>query len=235
MNLLAHLHLGDRLSPVAAAGNFTADFCRKSDCPEYCQGIKFHQQIDIFTDTHPDVLAARKLFPGKLRRFAPIILDLMFDYCLSQSWSQWQPHESREDFIETRLSEMLADPHQIPERALGMIQDIQQTKLLQRYIQLSGVVFSIQRIVARRPKFEPMLAAIAILESRYPDIDQTFQIFYPELLKQIQLQEWWWRQIAIKILFERRSPFANSKIPIYLDITYCSFWTCCCYLWSNKL
>lgn len=189
MNLLAHLHLGDRLSPVVAAGNLVADFCRKSDCPEYCQGLKFHQQIDIFTDTHPDVLAARQLFPGTLRRFAPVILDLMFDYCLSQSWSQWHPAESRATFIETRLSLMLQHSEQIPERALGIIRDLKQIKLLQRYGQLSGVEFSIQRIVVRRPRFEPMLAAIAQLESVYPDIDQTFQTFYPDLLQKAKTLE----------------------------------------------
>ncbi|AFY38198.1 Acyl carrier protein phosphodiesterase [[Leptolyngbya] sp. PCC 7376] len=182
MNLLAHLHVGDRLSPVAAAGNLAADFCRKSDCPEYRKGIELHKKIDAFTDSHPVVLEARKLFPGKLRRFAPVILDLVFDHCLSQSWKKWQSTIPRGEFIESRLTEILQCTPQLPSQASMMIRSMHQTKLLHRYSELAGVEFSMRRIVARRPKFEPMLQAIALLESHYPLIDQTFQIFYPELL-----------------------------------------------------
>lgn len=182
MNLLAHLHVGDRLSPVAAAGNLVADFCRKSNCPEYRRGIKLHQKIDAFTDSHPVVLEARKLFPGDLRRFAAVILDLTFDYCLSQSWENWHSTHSRSNFIESRLRDILQVSEQLPPRAATMISDMQQSKLLHRYSELEGVAFSIHRIVARRPKFTPMLDAIALLEDRYPLVDETFHIFYPELL-----------------------------------------------------
>ena len=102
MNLLAHLHVGNRLSPVAAAGNLAADFCRKANCAEYQKGLELHKKIDMFTDAHPAVVNARGLFPGELRRFSSVILDLVFDYCLSRSWHQWQA-TSRSTFIESRL------------------------------------------------------------------------------------------------------------------------------------
>ncbi len=182
MNLLAHLHAGDRLSPVAAAGNLVADFCRKSNCPEYRAGIEFHKKIDAFTDSHPVVLEARQLFPGELRRFSAVILDLVFDYCLSRSWEQWHHANSRSDFIESRLEKILQVSDRLPTGAASMIFSMQQSKLLHRYAELEGVEFSMRRIVARRPKFAPMLGAISLLETQYHLVDETFQKFYPELL-----------------------------------------------------
>ncbi|OKH18787.1 ACP phosphodiesterase [[Limnothrix rosea] IAM M-220] len=182
MNLLAHLHVGDRLSPVASAGNLAADLCRNPSCPEYRRGMEFHQKIDTFTDTHPVVLASRKLFPGQLRRFSAVILDLVFDHCLSQSWEKWHHTNSREEFIESRLTQILQVSNQLPTNAAEMIHHMQQSRLLHRYSELEGVAFSIRRIVVRRPKFAPMLEAIPLLESKYQLVNETFQTFYPELL-----------------------------------------------------
>ena len=53
MNLLAHLHLGRDLGPIAAAGNFSADFCESAGSPQFDAGIQFHRAIDAYTDAHP--------------------------------------------------------------------------------------------------------------------------------------------------------------------------------------
>ncbi|NJN72680.1 MAG: DUF479 domain-containing protein [Limnothrix sp. RL_2_0] len=186
MNLLAHLHVGDRLSPVASAANLVADICREAGSPEYTKGINVHKKIDAFTDSHPIVLEARRLFPGELRRFSSVILDLVFDYCLSQSWDQWDSTTTRGDFIESRLNDMQQCTDQIPLQASQTIHRIQQGRLLHQYSELRGVEMSMRHIVRRRPKFAPMLNAMDILGSRQPLIDETFQRFYPELLEYVQ-------------------------------------------------
>src|ERR1043165_6125429 len=51
--------------------------------------IVVHRRIDRYTDAHPDVVAARALFPDGLRRYAGIVLDVHFDHLLARDWPRW--------------------------------------------------------------------------------------------------------------------------------------------------
>ena len=70
MNLLTHLHLSTGLTAEETAGNPLADFL-PSDLevpPGVDSGIRLHQMIDSFTDSHPFVAEARNLIrPARQR------------------------------------------------------------------------------------------------------------------------------------------------------------------------
>src|SRR5690606_11754015 len=52
-------------------------------------GIRMHRAIDVYTDSHPQVLAAKALLPAPYRRYAGILLDMWFDRCLARDFSHW--------------------------------------------------------------------------------------------------------------------------------------------------
>lgn len=58
MNFLAHLYLAGN-NKYSIIGNFIADHVKGSSIdlynPEIRQGIRFHRQVDEFTDAHPVV------------------------------------------------------------------------------------------------------------------------------------------------------------------------------------
>ena len=49
-------------------------------------GIRLHRAIDVYTDAHPEVLAAKAHLPSPYRRYAGILLDMWFDHCLARDF-----------------------------------------------------------------------------------------------------------------------------------------------------
>ncbi|MGB0580729.1 MAG: ACP phosphodiesterase [Limisphaerales bacterium] len=179
MNLLAHLHLGQELDPVAAAGNLTADYCPTAGSDEFLTGIWFHRSIDAFTDHHPLVTEARSLFPSELRRFAGILCDLAFDLCLSRTWEEWEEC-SRDRFIDEHLTRIL-EADELPSGSAEIVQRGHDERWLHAYAKIEGIGLAIERISLRRPVFSKMIGAEKHIGRIYPELEQQFRLFYPQL------------------------------------------------------
>ena len=92
MNHLAHVLLaGD--DEWLRLGGLMGDFVHGTPDPalppRLVQGIRLHRAIDGFTDSHPEVAAARALFAPPYRRYAGILLDMWFDHCLARDFARW--------------------------------------------------------------------------------------------------------------------------------------------------
>jgi len=183
MNLLAHLHLGQGLSPGESAGNLTADFCREAGSPAFQRGVHFHRAIDAFTDTHADVAKARWIFTGELRRFGGVLSDLAFDLCLSRTWPEWAGATDRHGFIDDRLRAVLDAADPIPAKALVVVERMADERWLHQYWDSEGIRASIDRLAARRPVASKMIGAERIIERHYGDFVSLFRAFYPELVE----------------------------------------------------
>lgn len=92
MNFLAHQHLSF-LNPSISIGNFSADFIRgdeiKKLSPELFLGVNLHRKIDVFTDTHPNVIKAKQLIETYQGRYSSVVLDVYFDYFLANHWQKF--------------------------------------------------------------------------------------------------------------------------------------------------
>ncbi|MFZ1750390.1 MAG: hypothetical protein WAU01_09370, partial [Saprospiraceae bacterium] len=82
MNFLAHMLLSCKDADLMT-GNFMADFIPKSFIdhltPSVRLGIDLHRQIDSFTDQHPEVKASVMIFRPTQRKYAPVVVDIVFD------------------------------------------------------------------------------------------------------------------------------------------------------------
>ena len=89
MNFLAHFYLAGE-SEELIIGNFLGDMIRKVEWPNFSskivEGIKMHQQIDYFTDSHKIVKQHKKLLIAKHGHFSGVILDIFYDYFLAKNW-----------------------------------------------------------------------------------------------------------------------------------------------------
>jgi acyl carrier protein phosphodiesterase len=87
LNHLAHFYLARR-PPCLVPGALAADHVKGrlkgglARCVEH--GILLHRSIDAFTDRHP---ATRRAW----RRFAPVVVDVLYDHLLARDWSRWSP------------------------------------------------------------------------------------------------------------------------------------------------
>jgi acyl carrier protein phosphodiesterase len=181
-NLLAHLHLGDGLPPVQAAGNFLADYCRESDSPDYAAGVRLHQAIDAFADSHPLVRPLRPLFTRPYRRFAGILCDLAFDHFLARSWEKWVPEESLPGFVDRQFDAMLRCADELPPPALATIKGIREGNWLLSYGETAGIRRAIARIVSRRPALRALTGGEEAIVCHESELNQAFSEFYPQLI-----------------------------------------------------
>ena len=89
MNHLAHALLAGSDDNVLL-GSLLGDFWRGAPDPGWPGGVRegviLHRKIDVFTDSHPEVAAARSLFAPPWRRYAGILIDIYFDHVLAREW-----------------------------------------------------------------------------------------------------------------------------------------------------
>ena len=103
MNYLAHAFLAAPQSE-AICGAFIGDFAKGVDLAALPSGMREgvigHRRIDAFTDSHPVVCVARARFEPPLRRFAGIIVDVVFDHFLAATFAAYS-RQPLSDFTAT--------------------------------------------------------------------------------------------------------------------------------------
>lgn len=91
MNFLAHLLLAD-VAQLPLAGGVLGDVVRGPVDGRFPQAlglsIRLHRRVDTVTDAHPAVEALTQRFESPHRRYAGVLLDLLFDHVLARQWSQ---------------------------------------------------------------------------------------------------------------------------------------------------
>ncbi len=89
MNHLAHA-LFSPADPEIQVGNIMADMIRRDPgmnlAPGIQAGIQLHQRLDRFVDAHEGLKSARGLISDSRRRYAPVLLDVFFDFYLASLW-----------------------------------------------------------------------------------------------------------------------------------------------------
>lgn len=89
MNYFAHLVLSNQY-PNLMFGNYVGDIIsfRDLQCfsPDIRSGIQLHQKIDRFTDINEYNRQVVQLLQSHHGRYAPVISDVFYDYCLCKHW-----------------------------------------------------------------------------------------------------------------------------------------------------
>lgn len=185
MNFLAHFHLAwpDELLVV---GGLEGDF-HKGQLPGNLHqglqaGVALHRAIDAYTDAHPEVDALRRLFPGELRRFAGILIDLSFDHFLSLHWQSYSDLP-REKFIQETYQLLSRHEALLSEKASLMASRLQEYDLLNRYQQWETIGATAARIGQRLHRQNPLHKAGELLLPLLPELEASFAVFYPQLIE----------------------------------------------------
>ena len=90
MNLVAHQYLSFN-QPDIQVGNYLGEVVKGNKYLNYpktiSQGILLHRAIDYFTDENEIVKKSTSYFHATQHKYAPIIIDLMYDYFLIKHWN----------------------------------------------------------------------------------------------------------------------------------------------------
>jgi acyl carrier protein phosphodiesterase len=184
MNHLAHAFLAGTDDAILLGG-LLGDFWRGAPDPQWPAGIRagvaLHRKIDVYTDSHSEVAAARALFAPPLRRYAGILLDVYFDHVLAANWPQHAPEPLAT--LSARVEELLrANQHWLPEPLNRFAGYFRNAGLFETYADRE-VIERVLGGISRRLKHDnPLASAGPALWQRDAELGAVFARFFPELV-----------------------------------------------------
>jgi acyl carrier protein phosphodiesterase len=194
MNFLAHCALADdaatawQASPDERvgllAGAVIGDFCKgpiTSTWPTPLKaGVRLHRKIDALSNTNAAIAQTCDRFPTRLRRFAPIFVDILADHWLSLRWGAHHHHDIAEFSLECYHAiqdyRRFLDP-----RAERFVQYMRDEDLLAQYHDWRHVERALQSVLRRLGKSEEFAHINAQMRALNEAGDDEFLQFYPEL------------------------------------------------------
>jgi acyl carrier protein phosphodiesterase len=184
MNYLAHSYL--TFTDGQIVGQFLEDFIRNRDrftFPKDIQdGITLHRAIDTFTDAHPAIHEAKKVFAPLVRLYAGAFVDVAMDYFVANDFSLhslkgWKEHSLKVYRVLNQHNEFL------PENFRRMLERMEKDDWLYHYRQDQNIKFSMRNVLNKAkyldndiPVFEAFLAHKEVLQQCYDD-------FFPDLIE----------------------------------------------------
>ena len=188
MNFLAHLYLSGPNEAVML-GNFLADFIRKSEDQHYPQevqrGIRLHRRIDTYTDRHPLVVQGTRRLRRRHGHYAPVIIDIFYDYFLSRNWSRFDDRPLAA-FSRWAYAVLLAQRHLLPEPVDRQLYHMVADDWLTGYGdpgRLAGVFRRLRRRMSR-PRY--LDGVMETLDLETPALEAEFLDFFPQAIEYVQ-------------------------------------------------
>ena len=193
MNWLAHLLLS-KPDVESRLGNLLADLVKGAEREnlneQIYEGIKYHQLIDAFTDSHVIVHRSKQRISSTYRRFAGILIDGFYDHFLAKNWNIYS-NQPLDSFTKEIYESFLAYPEPLPSYANQVIKQMAKEDWLGRYRNIEGIEYLLIRVSNRlsqrfknkiKVHLEP---AINELIDNYVDLENDFLDFFP-LLKHLE-------------------------------------------------
>jgi acyl carrier protein phosphodiesterase len=190
MNYLAHLFLaGD--DDEAKIGELLGDFEKGNISGKYGKGIEIdiaiHRKIDCYTDSHPIIKEAKRLFPDGKRRYAGILLDVFYDHMLAKNWKHYS-RTNLEDFTNHVYSILLMNKSILPVNLNEIVPIMIQQDWLTSYQELSGFEIAIHRISRRLKHRNSLSECLSEIEEHYDFLTSSFNAFFPQLIDFVSTQ-----------------------------------------------
>lgn len=191
MNYLAHVYLA-RHSEEAMVGALLGDFVRADISGRFGAvmeaEIRVHRRVDAFTDTHPAVVEARRLFGGGRRRFAGIALDVFYDHLLTLEWNAFCD-EPLPEFLMRFYAALATYSMRLPAEVRPIAARIAAQDWLGSYGTRAGVDATVSRISQRLSRNGHLLReCLPELDTHAPAIRRGFDALFPELVAYAQAQ-----------------------------------------------
>ena len=182
MNYLAHSYLNETEEQLV--GQFLNDYIRNRDrhlLPEGIQdGIRRHRAIDSFTDTHPAIIEAKKVFAPLTRLYAGAFVDVAMDYFLANdpkilSATEWKAH-SQATYATLRNYLYL-----FPEDFKTVLHYMEKDDWLYNYRNEWGIEYSFRNVVNKAQFLDKTTNVFPAFLANKDFLREKYEIFFPEI------------------------------------------------------
>ncbi|WP_372740178.1 ACP phosphodiesterase [Neptunomonas sp.] len=188
MNYLAHLFLA-QATVESRVGNLLGDFAKGvvvAQLPKPVKnGLLNHRAVDRFTDNHTVVKQLKCLVGADRKRFAGIMLDMVFDHYLIKHWH----HFSHRSFAAScDIYYQALDDGQVlmPPAMQHVTQRVIKQQWFTSYQTLEGIGFALDRIADRIRFDHAFYGSVEELITHQNEIESGFLAFFPELLQHVE-------------------------------------------------
>jgi len=183
MNHLAHVLLSGT-NADARLGAMLGDFWHGAPDPTWPPlvraGVLLHRKIDVYTDSHPVVTEAKRLFEPPLRRFAGILTDVYFDHVLARRWTQYAD-ESLAELSAGTLAQLEANAAWLPPGLTRFAHYMRAHGLFGAYAERATIEHVLAGIGARLRHANPLHEAGPMVWEHAATLDAAFATFLPQL------------------------------------------------------
>lgn len=184
MNFLAHAYLSFG-QPALLTGNLMADFIRGKPLPdlpeEIRKGIYLHREIDDFTDHHAVNHEAYEFFKPTAGRFAPVFLDIAYDYFLATDTRYFADQTALDRFSEQTYQHVERHLEHTGERFQEMFKHMRHRNWLANYNKPQSIARSFHGITYRTKHITDTAPIYAAFLSHENGLREAFGRFFPDL------------------------------------------------------
>ncbi|MFT4873030.1 ACP phosphodiesterase [Congregibacter sp.] len=177
MNYLAHALLAE---PYAHSliGNIAGDLVkgplsRHALHPRVADGVRRHRRVDTLTDRHSAYLALKTLFPSGYRRYAGLVLDVLFDHYLVQHWHRYS-NWSRDAFLDDTYAVLRNNPQLLPEGLAVVASRWVDADWLRVYETREGVAAVLERLSQRLSRPVDLVALLQVADEHADEFEAGF-------------------------------------------------------------
>lgn len=188
MNYLAHLFLSGFHEKVMV-GNFIADFVGNREIEdldeEIVTGIMLHRQIDSFTDQHKVVRQGTKRLHKTQGKYAPVVIDILYDHLLAKSWRNYSEmeYDKFESFVYSTLRN---HSEQLPNHLQVRVERMADGQFLKVYKSKPGLESVLSRMDKRTRFPSDFISSSDFLYEKMDLFTDEFHDFFPEVIHMSQ-------------------------------------------------
>ena len=186
MNYLAHAFLSFDDEHLVV-GNLIGDFVKGrkqlQNYPESVQkGIVLHRHIDSFSDNHSILKQGIKILKPSQQRYAPVVIDIFYDYFLANNWSMFSD-KSLDDFAAETYAHLQRNFEIMPKHVSKTFEKMIEHNWLVGYQYKARIEYAFQRLSERIRHEHQLLYAINDLEEHKEELNEDFILFFPDLIQ----------------------------------------------------
>jgi acyl carrier protein phosphodiesterase len=187
LNWLAHAFLS-KPDIDFRLGNLLADLVKGRDraamSARFLDGVRHHQLIDAFTDSHPTVHRSRARIGGDYRHATGILVDVFYDHFLAIDWERYSA-EPLDVFTARLYADIRTAMVSLPEEAQAALERMMSEDRLGSYRRLDGIEVSLRRVslrlAARIGQDLGLERGVSELVANFEGLRSDFAEFFPQL------------------------------------------------------